>query len=197
MQVSAFVDGELPEHEAELLIRRLSQDAEMRQLAAHYMEIGRSLRGDATVPGIESLRGRIAAELGEEAEIAPAEAPAVHNRFLKPAAGLGVAAAVAALAIVSLRPDAPEPQTSTAGFQTIPAAEEYLDAVFRHHDNGAGSVASSPRITELVDFELDQDDLIQVEPRVELISTTEVSDEEVEGPDEGGDDAESGIGTID
>jgi len=31
MQLSAFVDGELPENESELLLRRLSQDAELRQ----------------------------------------------------------------------------------------------------------------------------------------------------------------------
>ena len=31
MQISAFVDGELPDNEAELLLRRLSQDLDLRQ----------------------------------------------------------------------------------------------------------------------------------------------------------------------
>ena len=34
MQISAFIDGELPENEAELLLRRLNQDAAMRQQVA-------------------------------------------------------------------------------------------------------------------------------------------------------------------
>ncbi len=29
MQISAFVDGELPENEAELLLRRMSEDLEL------------------------------------------------------------------------------------------------------------------------------------------------------------------------
>ena len=33
MQISAFVDGELPDNECELLLRRLSHDAELRQQA--------------------------------------------------------------------------------------------------------------------------------------------------------------------
>jgi negative regulator of sigma E activity len=44
MQVSAFVDGELPENEAELLVRRLSQDAVLRQQVAEYLAIGRIRR---------------------------------------------------------------------------------------------------------------------------------------------------------
>ena len=31
IQISAFVDGELPENESELLLRRLSQDIALRQ----------------------------------------------------------------------------------------------------------------------------------------------------------------------
>ena len=34
MQLSAFVDGELPENEAEMLVRRMSQDVELRQEVA-------------------------------------------------------------------------------------------------------------------------------------------------------------------
>ena len=45
MQLSAFVDGELPENEAEMLLRRLSQDVELRQQVAEFMAIGRALRG--------------------------------------------------------------------------------------------------------------------------------------------------------
>ena len=63
MQISAFVDGELPENEAELLLRRLSHDHELRQVAASYLAMGRLLRGEHSLVGMERLRARIAAEL--------------------------------------------------------------------------------------------------------------------------------------
>ena len=66
MQISAFVDGELPENESELLLRRLSQDISLRQQVAEYIEIGRQIRQDHDVPGISDLRDRIAVALGEE-----------------------------------------------------------------------------------------------------------------------------------
>ena len=64
MQISAFVDGELPDAEADLLLRRMGQDAELRRQAAEYLEIGRAMRGEGVVPGIERLQERIAEKLG-------------------------------------------------------------------------------------------------------------------------------------
>ena len=40
MQISAFVDGELSDNEAEFLLRRLSQDAAMRQQVASFSKLG-------------------------------------------------------------------------------------------------------------------------------------------------------------
>ena len=102
MQISAFVDGELPDNEAELLLRRLSQDAVMRQQVARYLEIGRLIRQDKDVPGVDKLRGRIAAALGDELVAEPVEQEAVGVRFMTPASGIAVAAAVAVVALVGL-----------------------------------------------------------------------------------------------
>ena len=44
LQVSAYVDGELPDNETELLMRRLSQDQVLRELVADYLRIGRLIR---------------------------------------------------------------------------------------------------------------------------------------------------------
>ena len=80
MQISAFVDGELPQNEAELLLRRLCQDGALRQQAAEYMAVGRIMRGERTVAGMAQLRQRIAAELdNQDVQLdAPAEpAPSV------------------------------------------------------------------------------------------------------------------------
>jgi len=102
LQISAFVDGELPDNEAELLLRRLSQDAVMRQQVARYLEIGRLIRRDKDVPGVDKLRGRIAAALGDELVAEPEEQEAVGGRFMTPASGIAVAAAVAVVALVGL-----------------------------------------------------------------------------------------------
>lgn len=104
MQISAFVDGELPDAEADLLLRRMSQDVELRRKAAGYLEIGRAMRGEPGVPGIERLQERIAAELGDkpvdEGVVLP-EAPA--GRAVRPLVGIAVAASVALVALVGLQ----------------------------------------------------------------------------------------------
>ena len=105
MQVSAFVDGELPENEAELLVRRLSQDTVLRQQVAEYLAIGRIMRGEYSVQGSNALRERIAAELDERplqeaADTVPARA---RSRYVRPVAGIAIAACVAMVAIFGLR----------------------------------------------------------------------------------------------
>ncbi len=122
MQVSAFVDGELPENETELLVRRLSQDYELRQQVADYLSVGRVMRRESGVAGIERLRDRISAELDERpsqdnADRAPASDP---SRLLRPLTGVAIAATVALVAIVGLR------QTPGIG---EPGVDEIPDAV--------------------------------------------------------------------
>jgi sigma-E factor negative regulatory protein RseA len=118
MQISAFIDGELPENEAELLLRRLNQDAAMRQQVAEYLAIGRYMRRDAEPAGMSELRGRIAAALGEELLPAAQASAEQTSRFVRPAIGVALAASVAVLALVGLRqsvlPEATEPVTEAA-----------------------------------------------------------------------------------
>ena len=102
MQISAFVDGELPETESELLLRRLSQDPVLRQQVSQYLEIGRLMRNDREIPGMDQLRGRIAVALGAEAVQPDAEQEVVGSKLMTPATGVAVAATVAALALVGL-----------------------------------------------------------------------------------------------
>ena len=104
MQVSAFVDGELPENEAELLVRRLSQDAALRQQVSEFLAIGRVMRGEYCVQGSDALRERIAAEL-EERPLQDAADTAVlarPPRYVRPLAGAAIAATVALVAIFGL-----------------------------------------------------------------------------------------------
>jgi hypothetical protein len=105
MQVSAFVDGELPENEAELLVRRLSQDAVLRQQVAEYLAIGRVMRGEYSVQGSNALRERIAAELDERPlqEAADAGPARERARYVRPLARTAIVASVAVAALVGLR----------------------------------------------------------------------------------------------
>mgnify|MGYP001812219826 CR=1 FL=1 len=104
MQISAFVDGELPDNEADLLFRRMGQDAELRLRVAEYLAIGRALRGEASVPGVDRIHERVSAEIDdkpfEEVADTPGEKPAVAVR---PLAGFAIAASVALVAIFGLQ----------------------------------------------------------------------------------------------
>jgi len=104
MQISAFVDGELPDAEADLLLRRMSQDAELRRKAAEYLEVGRAMRGEASVRGIERLQERIAAGISDE-PLADEDAPVEDSagRSMRPLVGVAVAASVALIAIFGLQ----------------------------------------------------------------------------------------------
>lgn len=102
MQISAFVDGELPENEAELLLRRLSQDAALRQLVSQYLHTGRLVRREQEVPGIDLLRGRIAAALGTEPAAVEDEPKVIGSALMTPTTGVAIAATVAAIALVGL-----------------------------------------------------------------------------------------------
>jgi negative regulator of sigma E activity len=104
MQISAFVDGELPENEAELLLRRLSQDAELRQDVAEFLALGRLIRSEVGLSGADRLHERISAEIDERP--ADTEHSAVAKgaaRFARPLAGFAIAATVALAAIFTLQ----------------------------------------------------------------------------------------------
>ena len=104
MQISAFVDGELPDNEADLLLRRMGQDAELRQKVAEYLAIGRIMRGEASPAGVDRIHERVSAFLDDkpfEGQQDDKEQPRV--RAIRPLAGIAVAASVALLAIFGLQ----------------------------------------------------------------------------------------------
>jgi len=109
-QVSAFLDGELPSSETELLLKRLTRDPELRESFGRYALIGESLRGATRVPLTRGFAGRVNCAI--DGEPAVVNAPALHARpasWWRPFAGAAVAAGVAAVAVVALqhRADAP------------------------------------------------------------------------------------------
>ena len=104
MQISAFVDGELPDSEADLLLRRMSQDAELRRVAADYLEFGRVMRGESSARNIERLRERIVAALDDKVVEQDEAGPDLESgKALRPLVGVAVAASVALIAIFGLQ----------------------------------------------------------------------------------------------
>jgi anti sigma-E protein RseA len=181
MQISAFVDGELPDSESELLLRRLCQDVELRQVVASYMEIGRNMRRDVEVPGMVQLRHRVAEELGAEPY---AEGPVLKplgNRFVRPLTGFAVAATVAALAIFSLQqsnvPTANEERAAGNSGYTQPPADNRLDEMFRLHESASGNVGSNAILAEFVTLDIDEDVLVKVAPKAVLVAPIEIDSE--------------------
>lgn len=143
-QLSAMFDGELPETECELLARRLSRDALLKQQWARYSLIGAVIRDEPlrarrdTVGGLSAgIATRLAVAI--EAEAAPAEFPPMGEvaaalpavaaaggsrpRWARPAAGFAIAAGVAALSVVWLQGRTPAgAPTLSADAGAAPAA---------------------------------------------------------------------------
>ncbi|NNE59747.1 MAG: sigma-E factor negative regulatory protein [Woeseia sp.] len=187
MQVSAFVDGELPAEETELLIRRLGESPELKQQAAEYFAIGRLLRGERSVAGAAELPERVAAALADETVTDAADAVAsVSARWMRPAASAAIAASVALLALAGLRQlDAPEPGTAVAGNtdELVLPAESYTEPLaidvmadwpnarltqyYLSHGESSGELGANGILSRLVTLELRGGELVEVAPVAE------------------------------
>ncbi|MGI9223746.1 MAG: sigma-E factor negative regulatory protein [Woeseiaceae bacterium] len=157
MQISAFVDGELPDNEADLLLRRMGQDAELRQKVAEFLAIGRAMRGETSVPGVDRVHERVSAVLDdkpfENLEDARTE---TRRPAIRPLAGIAIAASVALLAIFGLQQMTPDSgdavndpvvaDVDPAATYTVPQpANDQLREYYRSHgaitnENGANGI---------------------------------------------------------
>ncbi len=200
MQISAYLDGELPENESELLLRRLGQDAELRQQISHYLQIGRLLRREPEVNGLEHLRGRIAASLGEVADETVVVMPETRRRYTRLMAGTAIAASVALLGLFTLQQvglqDADGVGSGIADnrvaetFSTEPAVDELLDHrlldEMRWRHAGSSDAGSADILTRLVSLELREIDWVEVEPKSDpLEDDTELQDDTAANPADG------------
>jgi anti-sigma factor RsiW len=169
MQLSAFADGELPDNEKELLLRRLSQDPDMRRQVAEYFAIGRAMRGEVPIRGIDTLRDRIATAIGalepHEGEVpamAQDAAAPPGRRLIRPFAGVATAATVALFAIFGLKLMNEVPETAAvvpavsgeASFSTQPSPDILLDRFRLMHETEAADSSMRTRFTAI---ELRQD----------------------------------------
>jgi len=199
MQISAYVDGELPGNEAEMLLRRMSQDAELRQQVADYLATGRMIRGERSVPGMDRLRDRISAAvderpLQEDTEIVGKDAP----RYMRRLAGVAIAASVALAAIFGLQQmlvvsDQPDTAIDNVAQSNLPEAiytvPDASDDMLREYrlshgatwlDLGSGSV--NARLVSLQSQGVLVD--VAADDRLPVGSNDPASDESTNTPDE-------------
>ena len=171
MQLSAFVDGELPENEKELLLRRLSQDAGLRQQVAEYLAIGHAVRGELQIGGVNALRNRIAAAIDEkpaDGDHAAIDKP--ENRLVRPLVGIAVAATVALVAILGLRQvvdvengaSDTAPTTVSTDFPTQPDTDDLLRQYRLLHNAQRSYLGANSVETRLTVFEMLED--VSAEP---------------------------------
>jgi sigma-E factor negative regulatory protein RseA len=99
-QLSAFLDGELPEAETTLLLKRLDRDDDLKGTLSRYSLIGAALRADGEVTAARHVASRVRAAIAIEPALPTTPARDFAARWLRPVAGLGIAAGVAAATLL-------------------------------------------------------------------------------------------------
>lgn len=113
-QLSVFMDGELDAGDADELVDAIGADGNLRQAWTRYHLIGEVLRGDNPVFGEAPAWPRI-----ENAAL-PVVPAVIHwrARVLKPAAGITIAASVAAVTVAIALRSGPDPSPDLQIAQT-------------------------------------------------------------------------------
>ena len=96
-RISAFMDGELEDHEAAVQVRRLKEDPELRAAWESYHLIGDTMRGEAG--HWSGLAARISASLAAEPTVL-APGPRIHSQNVRRVA-LSAAASIGGVALVA------------------------------------------------------------------------------------------------
>jgi sigma-E factor negative regulatory protein RseA len=126
-QLSAAQDGELPAAELGLLLKRVERDPELADSIGRYALIGAALRNERPVVA-KGLAAKVAAALEQEAAPRPAsKISPVWMKRLRPAAGIAVAAGVAAVAVLSVQQTGVQPTPITARNVAPPAVVEGIE----------------------------------------------------------------------
>lgn len=122
-QLSACLDGELPPAELDLLLKRVGRGAELRAAIGRYSLIGEAMRAERPAVASADFASKVMAAVAAEPPLAEAPVPMVRPkvvqqpdaahaarvspaaaRYLRPAAGMAIAAGVAAVAVFTIQP---------------------------------------------------------------------------------------------
>ena len=137
-RISAFMDGELEDHEAASQVRRLKEDPELRAAWETYHLIGDAMRGEAGYSSglVVKIGARLAVEPTVLAPRPRMQLRSVRRVALSAAASIGGVALVAWLALfdnpftshqnLALNQPAPGVQTQLAATPANGAVNDYL-----------------------------------------------------------------------
>lgn len=133
-QLSACLDGELPEAELDLLLKQLHHDPGLQQSVGRYALVGEVLRSGGTVIPSTGFAWRISQAIAAEEAVPVAPVAAVPARtaprWLRPVGGAAIAAGVAALAVMVLQPQLPDSsqvaQTQEPAAVQQPGSDRYI-----------------------------------------------------------------------
>jgi sigma-E factor negative regulatory protein RseA len=159
-QVSAFLDGELPNSETELLLKRLTRDGVLRESFGRYALIGEAIRGASRAYLTQGFAGRVNLAIDGEPISAGGQVVAQNRmpRWWRGFAGTAVAAGVAAVAVVAfhqradapgLRPTGPLTAQTTLPVPSAAAPREAISYTVPAAP-AASSVAAPARLTNYV-----------------------------------------------
>jgi sigma-E factor negative regulatory protein RseA len=143
-QLSAMFDGELPPAQCELLARRLSRDEQLKARWGRYAAIGATIRAEGGARLDAGLARRVSAAISKEPSLLARQTTrrAARSGFgwVRPVAGLGVAAGVAALSILWMRSQAPGDETTIVAQTVTPLATPKITNVANPGDSGSSYV---------------------------------------------------------
>jgi len=147
-QLSTFLDGELPEPETALLLKRLERDDELRGALSRYSLIGAVLRGDGDVPAARQVAARVSAAIAREpARVASLLRLPAREALMRSVAGLAVAAGVAFGAVMLVQQVVETRSPDAVGAVIAQAAEPPIvpvSDVAEPEDEAAGSYVTPP-----------------------------------------------------
>ncbi len=139
-QLSACLDGELPEGELDLMLKQVGRDSQLRASLGRYSLIGETLRAQRPIAIRADFSKRVADAIAAEPALdissqTPRRIQPLTTRWLRPAAGLAVAAGVAAMAILVIQqPQQDDPSATYAAQGPSP-----VNTVTEHIPNTAAS----------------------------------------------------------
>jgi sigma-E factor negative regulatory protein RseA len=124
-QLSACLDNELSGAELDLLLKRLQRDPQLGQSLGRYAIIREALRDLRPAHASADFAARVSAAVAAEQSLPrqPDRSVRASPRWLRPAVGMGIAAGVAAVAVMAIQPRIEAPaQVAQAPADTQPRA---------------------------------------------------------------------------
>jgi len=183
-----WLDDELEERESDMLVRRLTSNAELRQTATRYFLIGDALRGELVTERALEVSVRVSRSLHGASTPKTAAPVATLSGWRKPLAGAAVAATVAVAAIVGLRSNGLEPsaempvaaETSPVPAYTVPVdlsrragAPDRLSSYYLNHSEYATMLGGQGSLVRMISAPADQSEAAEPDAESEVVERDE------------------------